>query len=424
MLSPDAAAVGVAQQHGTIDQGISGEATPRPRRSTRRHPGRERRQRRGAAAPGRTAHPTAWPAMPRPRPRRAGELGGAAGGAVHGAGDAVGDRRAQPAVRSAPSTARRCGGVVDAGGAVGERPSMAQAGRSAHAGFGGVGRAGGRRGTSAAPRGDVTGGVDSLLNGGSLLDANINITPTRTWPRRSTVPSRPTRTSPRRSTPPSARTSAPTGRRRGGGRPAGGRHVPAPGQRDSRRHGHPGRERHPAVAPAPRREPPHMSADRRTAGRHARAAARRARSRAPPASSCSAPVQGSGYREGAALVRRADGQMVQLGPLMYALLEAIDGRRGTAELADARSERLGRRLGDDAGRRRWREARRAGAAGRARSRTAPPRANPLLALRWKVLVTDPVVTRPAHGAVHACCSAPGVLCAGAGAASPSSAGSC
>ena len=55
-------------------------------------------------------------------------------------------------------------------------------------------------------------------------------------------------------------------------------------------------------------------------------------------------VSGSGYKEGAALVRRADGQMVQLGPLMYALLEEIDGERDPAALADAMSERLGRRL--------------------------------------------------------------------------------
>src|SRR3954463_16415758 len=58
-------------------------------------------------------------------------------------------------------------------------------------------------------------------------------------------------------------------------------------------------------------------------------------------------VSGSGYKEGAALVRRADGQMVQLGPLMYALLEAIDGTRDDAALADAVTERLGRRLEPD-----------------------------------------------------------------------------
>src|SRR3954465_8470470 len=58
-------------------------------------------------------------------------------------------------------------------------------------------------------------------------------------------------------------------------------------------------------------------------------------------------VSGSGYKDGAALVRRGDGQMVQLGPLMYALLEAIDGRRDDAQLAEAMSERVGRRVDEE-----------------------------------------------------------------------------
>src|ERR1700761_1073336 len=59
------------------------------------------------------------------------------------------------------------------------------------------------------------------------------------------------------------------------------------------------------------------------------------------------PVHGSGYREGAALVRRGDGQMVQLGPLMYGLLEDLDGSRSQAELADSLSERIGRRVDEE-----------------------------------------------------------------------------
>src|SRR3954465_6641483 len=55
-------------------------------------------------------------------------------------------------------------------------------------------------------------------------------------------------------------------------------------------------------------------------------------------------VHGSGYKDGAALVRRADGQMVQLGPLMYALLESVDGRRDVDALAGAMSQRLGRQV--------------------------------------------------------------------------------
>ena len=36
---------------------------------------------------------------------------------------------------------------------------------------------------------------------------------------------------------------------------------------------------------------------------------------------------GSGYKEPPALVRRADGQMIQLTPLLFQVLEAVDGRR-------------------------------------------------------------------------------------------------
>lgn len=103
-------------------------------------------------------------------------------------------------------------------------------------------------------------------------------------------------------------------------------------------------------------------------------------------------VSGSGYKEGAALVRRADGQMVQLGPLMYGLLEEIDGRRDHEALAAAMSERLGRRLDAEHV---VRLGEKLGEQGllRGSEENAPPRPNPLLALRWKVLFTDPKVTR-------------------------------
>src|SRR4051794_9751736 len=104
------------------------------------------------------------------------------------------------------------------------------------------------------------------------------------------------------------------------------------------------------------------------------------------------PVHGSGYRDGAALVRRADGQMVQLGPLMYGLLECIDGRRSLDELAAATSDRLGRRLDADQVRTLAEKLAAQGLLAGTES-AAPPRANPLLALRWKVLVTNPAITR-------------------------------
>jgi putative peptide zinc metalloprotease protein len=102
-------------------------------------------------------------------------------------------------------------------------------------------------------------------------------------------------------------------------------------------------------------------------------------------------VSGSGYKDGVALVRRADGQMVQLGPLLYALLEAVDGRRDHDALAAAMSERLGRQVDAEhvarIGEKLAAQGLLAGS-----EQQAPPRLNPLLALRWKVLVTDPKIT--------------------------------
>ncbi|MBV8217404.1 MAG: hypothetical protein JO325_02990, partial [Solirubrobacterales bacterium] len=103
-------------------------------------------------------------------------------------------------------------------------------------------------------------------------------------------------------------------------------------------------------------------------------------------------VHGSGYKEGAALVRRGDGQMVHLGPLMYGLLEAVDGERDRSEVASAMSERLGRGIGEEHV---DRIAEKLAAQGLLAGfeHKAPPKRNPLLALRWKVLVTNPTLTR-------------------------------
>src|SRR5918997_2304772 len=53
---------------------------------------------------------------------------------------------------------------------------------------------------------------------------------------------------------------------------------------------------------------------------------------------------GSGYRTPPSLVRRGDGQTLQLTALLYAVLEAVDGRRGYPEIAQVVSERTGRSL--------------------------------------------------------------------------------
>ena len=103
-------------------------------------------------------------------------------------------------------------------------------------------------------------------------------------------------------------------------------------------------------------------------------------------------MHGCGYRHGAALVRRADGQMVQLGDLMYGLLECVDGERDVPALTEAFSAHIGRRVTpDQVVKLADKLARQGLLAGT--EQAAPPRRNPLLALRWKVLVTNPAVTR-------------------------------
>src|SRR5215210_4990574 len=57
--------------------------------------------------------------------------------------------------------------------------------------------------------------------------------------------------------------------------------------------------------------------------------------------------QASGYVEAPCLVRRADGQTIQLTPLLYALVEQINGRRTTAAIADALGHRIGRAVSED-----------------------------------------------------------------------------
>lgn len=83
--------------------------------------------------------------------------------------------------------------------------------------------------------------------------------------------------------------------------------------------------------------------------------------------------------------------MVQLGPLLYALLESLDGRRGPAELAGAMSERLGRRVEEEHVARLVEKLGEQGLLAGAEE-NAPAPVNPLLGLRWKYLVTDPGVT--------------------------------
>src|SRR4051794_34337501 len=54
--------------------------------------------------------------------------------------------------------------------------------------------------------------------------------------------------------------------------------------------------------------------------------------------------QGSGYVVPPALVRRGDGQVLQLTPLLYAVLEAVDGSRDAEAIAEVASQATGRGL--------------------------------------------------------------------------------
>lgn len=106
-------------------------------------------------------------------------------------------------------------------------------------------------------------------------------------------------------------------------------------------------------------------------------------------------MEGSGYRTPPSLVRRADGQTVQLTTLLYLTLEAVDGERDYDRVAAAVSERYGRTVSADNVRTLVGEQLRplgllAKADG---SQPELKRSNPLLGLRMRYSVTDPERTR-------------------------------
>jgi putative peptide zinc metalloprotease protein len=105
-------------------------------------------------------------------------------------------------------------------------------------------------------------------------------------------------------------------------------------------------------------------------------------------------VPGSGYRRPPTLVRRSDGQIVQLTPMLDAVVRELQPGRSFGELAAAVGRRTGRSFeAEDV----------AFLVARLRplglirevdgSQPELRRANPLLALRCRVVVTDPAVTR-------------------------------
>src|SRR3954471_6238168 len=104
---------------------------------------------------------------------------------------------------------------------------------------------------------------------------------------------------------------------------------------------------------------------------------------------------GSGYVTPPQLVRRADGQVLQATPVLYAVLEAVDGERSVDQIARLVSATTDRELhADDIELLVNHKLRPLGLV-LGRDGTHPPltRANPLLALRARFVVSKPEVTR-------------------------------
>ena len=106
-------------------------------------------------------------------------------------------------------------------------------------------------------------------------------------------------------------------------------------------------------------------------------------------------LSGSGYRDTPTLVRRSDGQTLQVTPVLANLLEVIDGQRDVDALASALSERIGKQAAAEDVRFLLEERLTPLGLLHDESGDAPAaiKANPLLALRFKVVVSNPDVTR-------------------------------
>lgn len=106
-------------------------------------------------------------------------------------------------------------------------------------------------------------------------------------------------------------------------------------------------------------------------------------------------TKGSGYREAPSLVRRGDGQTLQLTRLLYLVLEAIDGTRGAEDIANHASAGFGRLVSANNVRTLIDSQllplgllRRADG-----SQPEVRRADPLLGMKFRYTVTDPERTR-------------------------------
>src|SRR5688500_6550500 len=107
------------------------------------------------------------------------------------------------------------------------------------------------------------------------------------------------------------------------------------------------------------------------------------------------PMEETGYEVPPALVRRGDGQTLQVTPLLFLVLQAIDGRRDDAAIAEHVTERAGKRVAADDVRYLIEEKLQPlGVFLRPDGSEEPvEKVNPLLALRFRVVVSNPEVTR-------------------------------
>jgi putative peptide zinc metalloprotease protein len=106
-------------------------------------------------------------------------------------------------------------------------------------------------------------------------------------------------------------------------------------------------------------------------------------------------MKGSGYRRPPALARRSDGQTIQLTPLLYLVLDAIDGTRSFEEIGAAVSRPYGKTVSGENVRTLVEERLHPVGLVTGPDGSAPEveKSNPLLALRFKYAVTDPDRTR-------------------------------
>lgn len=106
-------------------------------------------------------------------------------------------------------------------------------------------------------------------------------------------------------------------------------------------------------------------------------------------------MEGSGYRKPPSLVRRADGQVLQLTPLLYAVLDAVDGSRDYTQIAEIVGEATNRAVTDSDVRTLIDGQLRPLGVLRAADGSEPElkRSDPLLGLKPRVAVTNPDATR-------------------------------